>query len=348
MSPNCWAAIDEAVHARTSCRYLEWGSGNSTLAVLRAALADGLAGLRVVSIENDFSFANAMCAAIFELLEKARMKAVVSVEPIVFPKPTLLEALREDPLADLYAAGFLKVLWHSRNDNFWIGSIETDHSGWATILERYLLWLRCVAAFHLSRVQRALEQSGPGAGPRAVDRPGTDGDFVFGRRSRPTHVMFDCGELQVSYLFVPKLENRLWREAAILDGSYFEFADYVSVPLEGQFDVILVDGRARTSCLKRVYYQSLLAPGGILFLHDAHRPAYIEGLRLFGQWSFIRGSDHASAGVSNEPASPTSQLGGPLVRSGSSMSETDALYDRELYFYQAHPFDGRGGPNGNP
>ena len=38
MSSNCWRAIEEAVLKRPRCRYLEWGSGNSTIAMLRLAL----------------------------------------------------------------------------------------------------------------------------------------------------------------------------------------------------------------------------------------------------------------------------------------------------------------------
>ena len=54
-------------------------------------------------------------------------------------------------------------------------------------------------------------------------------------------------------------------------------------------DVILVDGRARTSCLKRVHHEELLAGDGMLFLHDAARPSHIEGLRLFNGGSYVSG-----------------------------------------------------------
>ena len=38
MSSNCWRAIEEAVLNRPRCRYLEWGSGNSTIVMLRLVL----------------------------------------------------------------------------------------------------------------------------------------------------------------------------------------------------------------------------------------------------------------------------------------------------------------------
>ena len=106
----------------------------------------------------------------------------------------------------------------------------------------------------------------------------------------PTLVTFDTEPALIQYLVIPQLRNRLWREGPILDGLYEEFADYVSAPLDGRFDVVLVDGRARTSCLKRVHHDHLLAPGGVLFLHDADRPSQQEGLQLFSTWSYVRGA----------------------------------------------------------
>jgi hypothetical protein len=38
-----------------------------------------------------------------------------------------------------------------------------------------------------------------------------------------------------------------------------------------------------------VYYENLLAPDGVLFLHDAGRPSHIEALRLFDGGSYVGG-----------------------------------------------------------
>jgi len=58
-----------------------------------------------------------------------------------------------------------------------------------------------------------------------------------------------------------------WSRACRMD-------EYVSFPatLGTEFDVILVDGRKRRRCLLEV--KSLLAPGGVVFLHDAQRRRY--------------------------------------------------------------------------
>lgn len=338
MSANCWAAVEDAVRKHPCCRYLEWGSGNSTLALLRSALAEDSSGLNIVSIENDADFANAMCGAIFETLERAHAKTVISVEQISFPRPTVLQALRKDPSATLYEANFLRTLWYTRNDNFWIGSLHRDRfSGrWTGAAERYVLWLACSTASRWERLQRSLAPPDRGGGPQVVERVGPDSSFVLTPLSAPTRILFDSGQLQLDYLFLPNLRNRLWHRPSMLDGSYLQLEQYVSVPLRGQFDVILVDCRARASCLKRVHHEGLLASGGVLFLHDAHRPSYLEALQIFGSWSFIRGSESASERVPDEfPPEGAPSPAPPLLRSGSSMTQLESVYDRELFFYEA-------------
>lgn len=54
------------------------------------------------------------------------------------------------------------------------------------------------------------------------------------------------------------------------DGTYGEFREYVEFPGQfGAYDFILVDGRAREACLRQA--RDLLAPGGVVVLHDANR-----------------------------------------------------------------------------
>lgn len=74
-------------------------------------------------------------------------------------------------------------------------------------------------------------------------------------------VVFDAGELR------PYLAARAADRRANLDA-------YVACPGQTgrQFDVILVDGRMRRRCLLEAV--RLLAPGGVVLLHDAWRPYY--------------------------------------------------------------------------
>jgi hypothetical protein len=332
MSPNCWRAIEDAVAARAPCRYLEWGSGNSTIALLRAALENcGGPRLELHSIESDLGFARSMFDAIAETFQRASVDGLVRVESLCYPKPSLLEALGSDPAVARYEARFLKMLWYTRNDRFWVMNAQprdTDLGRWGG-LRRYGTTLRCSAAFRLQRVRRALAPTGMTETETVV---GTVPSPPKPPLRSPTLVTFDTEPVRLQYLVIPQLRNRLWREGPILDGLYQEFADYVSAPLDGRFDVVLVDGRARTSCLKRVHHDHLLAPGGVLFLHDAHRPSQQEGLQLFSTWSYVRGT-----GSVPEEDSPSREEGPtpPQVRSGASMHDVEAVFDRELYFYVA-------------
>lgn len=65
-----------------------------------------------------------------------------------------------------------------------------------------------------------------------------------------------------------------WAERAEYDPALL--ASYIAFP-QGMFDFILVDGRARRFCLLRG--RELLAPGGVMVLHDAQREAYRDVLQ---------------------------------------------------------------------
>jgi predicted O-methyltransferase YrrM len=61
-----------------------------------------------------------------------------------------------------------------------------------------------------------------------------------------------------------------------------DFADYVAAidSVDGDFDVVVVDGRAREACLKAA--QSRLAPGGIVVFDNSRRRRYREAIRASG------------------------------------------------------------------
>jgi hypothetical protein len=335
MSPNCWASIEDAARARPGCRYLEWGSGNSTIAMLRAVLGDpNRAASSIVSVESSRSFAQEVIDGVASAFRDASVDGTVRVEPLHFPRPSLVAALRRDPTETRLEAHFLKALWLGRTDRFWISNAPPASSARhrTTGVRRRLTTLRCAAAYRWHRMRRALARPVPAA-------PSSDAGTVQAPMIRdvrpPMRVTFSSDRVELELFVVPQLRSRLSRKEAILDGLYIQFADYVSVPLEGQFDVIVVDGRARTSCLKRVHHEGLLAPGGVLFVHDAHRHPQQEGLQLFRPWSFVRGSERLPDERSGAPGRTEVALEPPLVRSGSSMRTVERVLDRELFFYEA-------------
>jgi hypothetical protein len=325
MSPNCWDAIEGEVRRRDSCRYLEWGSGNSTLALLRAALeVDAERRLEINSIESDSRFAGALIDAIALTFREGDMDGQVSVEPLGYPKPSLRAVLGCDSAVARYEAKFLETLWLTRNDEFWKLSEQPRRAerGALGAVRRRMATARCSLAYRLEQA-RALVSPGPRPTPipaGSAQHPAID------HLASPSVVTFETSTVLVRLHVAPRMSNLVWRQGPILDGTFKEFAAYVSVPLLGTFDVVLVDGRARTSCLKRVWYDQLLTPGGVLFVHDAHRPALQEALRLFGTWSFVRGQRAAPGGGGPSP---------PQVRSGTELDRGETTFDRELFFYGA-------------
>jgi SAM-dependent methyltransferase len=61
-----------------------------------------------------------------------------------------------------------------------------------------------------------------------------------------------------------------------------DYADYVNAidRVEGDFDLIVVDGRARVACMQAAARR--LAPGGIILFDDTQRPRYRSGMDSSG------------------------------------------------------------------
>ena len=72
---------------------------------------------------------------------------------------------------------------------------------------------------------------------------------------------------------------------------YEDFPKYITTP-EGKFKFILVDGRQRLACLQSIKDKDLLAPGGIVVLHDSGRLRYRPGFTLFDHWEELSPSSN--------------------------------------------------------
>ncbi len=75
-----------------------------------------------------------------------------------------------------------------------------------------------------------------------------------------------------------------WYDAAERDESMFK--SYVEAAgSDAVYDAILVDGRARSFCIRRGF--GLLKPRGVLLVHDAQRTEYHDALRSVGRPEFL-------------------------------------------------------------
>lgn len=67
------------------------------------------------------------------------------------------------------------------------------------------------------------------------------------------------------------------------DGYYEHFKSYIHFPEKfAPFDLILVDGMAREDCIENG--MKLLAPGGVLVIHDCNRKKYQAYIKKFRHW----------------------------------------------------------------
>lgn len=79
------------------------------------------------------------------------------------------------------------------------------------------------------------------------------------------------------------------------DGAYADLVDYVDHPTAfAPFDFILVDGRARASCLESAL--ELTTATGLVLLHDAQRPYYHHALAGYEHQVWFRFRDRRARG----------------------------------------------------
>lgn len=80
------------------------------------------------------------------------------------------------------------------------------------------------------------------------------------------------------------------------DGNYSDLRDYVEFPVRfGNFDFIIVDGRARNDCLIKAY--EIINNEGVVVLHDANRSHYHKSFRLFKYQVIFKDSRLDSGGI---------------------------------------------------
>ena len=82
-----------------------------------------------------------------------------------------------------------------------------------------------------------------------------------------------------------RMKRQAWRRRAETDRSIFR--DYIDYPaaLGVKFDAIFVDGRARNFCIETGW--EILAPGGLMIIHDAQREIYHSTIARMGNPTYL-------------------------------------------------------------
>jgi len=328
MSDNCWYAITEALSEKRQYRVLEWGSGASTLAFLKYGLQqrsnENTEKFVLVSIEHDPRWVRSVLANAVQLLEPSATKCEVLIakhsEKLGGSQRNTGSGAELESEHLLYYDlcfprwAFKPGLFESPNRVMWLARRLPHHvfvRGWTKLLNMTRSSTQSNLS-HMRTVEVDLLESFLDNVPRdcrqIIRLYGDSVDFCY-------------------HLIPPNLPRFSSRWSK--DGMFWEFEDYVMAPVEPPFDVILVDGRARVSCIKRILRDGLLAEGGYLFLHDACSDYYQEAIRLLDGCYFIDGS-----GIRTDGTVLQAHAQKFWVKHGTSQHELRRDFSQELLVYQ--------------
>ncbi|MFA5853705.1 MAG: hypothetical protein WC866_01325 [Patescibacteria group bacterium] len=350
ISANCWNAVLETVdeRARTEkrLRCLEWGAGNSTISLVRKGRKMEN-DFEFVSIEHETNFFHWLAESVLaEFLDGSSTNLKITWQPLagaVIPLARLGATLKEHRALECASLSWQILLGNRRlqyidgfRPQFDFSAFKLFKQAARLLLMKmgYALWLvKSVARSFISKSAPA--QTHKLAAPTLVLSGASikKGAFFehFEENPVPGCLTIEQSGARVELWHLPALETVFWNKGVLLDGSIKQLFEYVCVPLNGSFDVVFIDGRARVSCIKRTHRDKLLKDGGSLFVHDAFRAEMAEGFRLFSpSFSFIRGSNTTLNGQSR----CEEKFGMPLARVGDDLRTLRWEITQEMFTYK--------------
>lgn len=349
MSVNCWNTVLDILKthhgSQSTVRCLEWGAGNSTISLVKTGMNLDTK-FEFISIDHETKFFPWLAEAVLEEFSRNGKNAELEVSwrPLVGPIVKLAHV--KDLLRERNTLKSSSLTWQILLDNKrlqYISQFEPNYgfsirkivkqSVKLLILEvAYWLWLvkgilrslrhdSAIKAYKLAPITFAMKHG--------EIRKNLFIDY-FKKSPVAGCLRIQSGGVSVELWHIPKLDTSIEMEV-LLDGPIKQLADYVSVPLTGKFDIIFIDGRARVSCVKRVYHDQLLNKDGYLFVHDAFRSEMGEAFSLFSSiYQFINGSNQRL----NQQELVSSQSGFPLINAGDSLGGLQWEIIQELFVYQ--------------
>lgn len=350
ISENCWNTVLDALKKRLKSedevRFLEWGGGNSTVSLIRTALEAGKK-FELNSADHDARFFPYLAESlILEFLKNGTFDTQISWKNLRGPYLTIPEAktiftrhrkLKAKTIDWQILTGNKRIQF-AENTAPYFGFFQRKTlrqlAKYILIKLEYFLWLteglvsklfqKKVEAGYYSIEESTFHLHGEGI---------KSGLFsAYFEKSRPRgYLEVTQGKISLKLWHIPELNTLFWKKGVLLEGSIEQLPDFIEMPLEGKFDAVFVDGRARVSCIKRAFYDKLLKEGGYLFVHDAYRSEMMEGFKLFTPTpTFIQGSNVTLNGSIRCHES----FGYPLIRTGESAKKLEYRIAQELFMYQ--------------
>jgi len=334
MSENCWRAILNSVNERAKAekkvRCLEWGAGNSTIGFVRSAL-NMKDEFELVSVEHQTTFFPYLTESVIDTFLGSKNKTGLKISWASLEKPAIKLSQLKDVLKRHQNLKNSSLTWQILTGNKRLQYAEQFRPDFSPSLYKRLKQSVKFALITLAYWTWIVQ---------AVIRPQKNPVFKEVQEDFPRKFLHNpeagClsiknSKITVTLWHLPEIRNFFWNRGLLLDGSIFQLPDFVDVPIGGQFDIIFIDGRARVSCMKRVYYDKLLKDQGYLFVHDAYRTEMAEAFKLFGPThTFLQGSNITLNGKERCHR----QFGFPLVQVGDSKETLRWKIMQELFVYQ--------------
>ncbi len=349
VSANCWEvvlkAVEQQAKSEKTVRYLEWGSGNSTISLVKTGLNLG-ADFEFVSIEHETAFFPWLAESVLDALGSYKSKTKISWQILKGPIiswPQLKEVLVEKRTLKSAFLNWQILLGNKRlqyvdgfEPKFDFSFFKFIKQAVKLVLVELSYWIWLIKG--LSRGLRTktslvkrYELSSPIFTMEREEIKKKKFFEYFKKKPTAGCLKIQSDNLNIELWHLPEIRTIFWNRGLLLDGSPVQLPDYVGIPLEGKFDIIFVDGRARVSCIKRVYRDKLLKQRGWLFVHDAFRIEMAEGFKLFSNsFKFIRGSNV----MLNGQKRAYEEFGPPLIQAGDTVEALKPEIMQELFVYQ--------------
>jgi hypothetical protein len=331
MSANCWNVVlnslGKRIKSENAVRCLEWGSGNSTISLMREGLKVKKS-FELVSIDHDTKFFPYLAESIIsEVLEKRKNIKIKWSEIRSKNSSSSLAALRRRRLLKGATIG-----WQILRGNKRIQYAEKFRPVFSFSIPRFVKQITKLVLIKLGYWYWLLSNENDAKIAESVEiREKGNFSRYFSRKMPAGFLSLVSDNLSIRLFHIPELKTPFWDRGVLLDGSMDQLQAYVDVILDGQFDLVFIDGRARVSCIKRTFYDNLLKDNGFLFVHDAYRAEMIEAFNLFRPThTFINGSNVTLNGSMR----CAEDFGYPLVRIGESAEALEWRIAQELFMYQ--------------
>ncbi len=330
ISKNCWEvivkALDGAKIRKGFFRYLEWGAGNSTVNIVKKIIENKNERAELVSVEHATDFFPILCRSVVEEFGNNNISPTIYFEPyngVVLSKMDIAhnKELLKSPSIEYQILSANKRI--EDVDRFVPSYLPSPWRLLKQTVKRVALQFNYLHRIYCNNYKRIAAQR--------ITFHDID-NFILNTNALkvPGCLIVEHGEVRIMLWHLPSYRSTFWPGDILMEGHFIQMTDYVLAPIQGQFDAILIDGRARSCCVSRVYHNDLLSENGYLCVHDAFRVELKEAFLKFNRdMVFINGNNETIDGKNR----CMNGFGAPLLYSGKSLETLNLVISNEMFVY---------------